>query len=96
MERAKNLKQHGGTLRCIGIGMCRKLCLELGRPSPAREHTRKERTYKPEQVKGIAAGRESEGDVVPRKQGQQNLVEGRTPASFMGTEEVRVSECQKG
>lgn len=38
---------------------------------------RKRRTYKPEKVKWRAAGRESEGAIVPKKRGQHNLVEGR-------------------
>jgi hypothetical protein len=38
---------------------------------------RKEQTYKPYPVKWRAVGRESEGAVVPVKQGQHNLVEGR-------------------
>lgn len=39
--------------------------------------SRNEQAYKPCKVKWRAVGRESEGAVVPRKQGQHNLVEGR-------------------
>ncbi|BFH16691.1 hypothetical protein PMJ10TS2_63190 [Paenibacillus melissococcoides] len=48
MERVKLLEtQRGRTLRCMGNGMLRKLCLELGKPYLARQR-RKERPYKPE------------------------------------------------
>jgi hypothetical protein len=38
---------------------------------------RKEQTYKPYKVKWRAVGRESEGAILPMKQGQHNLAEGR-------------------
>lgn len=77
-----------------------QLGLELGRPSPARwKKKRKEQTYKPRKVKWRAAGRESEGAVLPMKRGQHNLVEGRaskdhTPLRSRVDEEVRASECR--
>lgn len=63
------------------------------------EKNRKEQTYKPLKVKWRAAGRESEGAVLPMKRGQHNLVEGRaskddTPLRSRVQEEVRASECR--